>query len=105
MIKFNGKKFAENNNEFMDSLFHTGGTCTGYARKVKGGVKLFNIQNELFAFIGAPKHGDNAFVVTASMQQGKARYMFSTCSLTEKYLGIDNLGYMDTINACENVFK
>jgi hypothetical protein len=105
MINFNGKKFAENNNEFMGSLFHTGGTCSGYARKIKRGVKLFNLQNELFAFIVAPKRGENAFIVTASIQDGKARYMYSTCSLTEKYLGIDNMGYMDTINACGAVFR
>jgi len=51
MITLNGKKFAENENEFKNSLFASGGTCSGYYKRLKNKVKLFNIQMELIGVI------------------------------------------------------
>jgi hypothetical protein len=52
VIVLNGKKFAETENEFLNSLF-TLETCTGYAKKLKRQIKIFNIQNELIAIVNS----------------------------------------------------
>jgi hypothetical protein len=98
MLLFNGKMFAKNNKEMVDSLFVSGGTCIGFYKATKTGFKLFNLQHELFAFVSPSK----GIVVTANTQSdGKARYMFSTCRYTEQYLGLPE-SYMATCKACED---
>lgn len=91
MITINNHKFARNEKEFLESLFTGGETCYGYYRTVKHGVKLMNMQNELFAFIKV--NGNSAFAVSASISNGKARYMFSTMSVDDKTLGLDLIPY------------
>jgi len=58
MIILNNKKFAENETEFTESLFNrsiglpwAGGTCAGYAKRLKRRIKLYNIQKELIGTI------------------------------------------------------
>ena len=51
MIILNNKKFAENETEFTESLFNSGGTCAGYAKRLKRQIKLYNIQKELIGTI------------------------------------------------------
>jgi len=51
MITLNGSKFAETETEFLDSLFNTGGTCKGYAKRYKRHVKLFNMQKDLIGVV------------------------------------------------------
>lgn len=108
MLMVNGKKFAKNDKEFTDTLFQQGGTAHGFYKAIKGGIQLFNIQHELIAFIVNNSHGEQ-FFVTASKCAGKARYMFSTDRIVEKYLGLDTLGYLaqkdaahDAINSLAN---
>lgn len=99
MLMFSGKKFAKNDKEMVDSLFTPGGTCIGFYKVIKSGFKLFNLQHELIAFVSPSK----SLVVTAHMHNGKARYMFSTCSDTEKYLNLPT-SYSETCKACEDAF-
>jgi hypothetical protein len=42
MVIFDNKKYAENENEFTNSLFDTDGTCVGYAKRLKNSIKLYD---------------------------------------------------------------
>jgi hypothetical protein len=44
MITLNGKQFALNNKEFINSLFNTGATCVGYYKPLKNQIKLMDMQ-------------------------------------------------------------
>ena len=46
MIELNGKKFAANDKEFTESVFHKSGSCVGYYRVNKHTVSLMNHQRE-----------------------------------------------------------
>ena len=92
MLTFNNKEFAKNDKEFVSSLFSVGGkgTCSGFYKKTKRGVYLYNVQNELFAFMKA----DDKFtgIVTAyKNNDGKTYYMNALASDTEKWLGLENV--------------
>lgn len=50
MITLNGNKFAENEDEFLDSLF-TKKTCSGYAKRYKRHIRIYNAQKEQVARI------------------------------------------------------
>lgn len=97
MIEFNGKKYAKNDAEFVGSLFDAGGTCNGFYKRVKNGIRLFDMKHNLAAFI--VDRPSEKFIVTAHMQDGKPRYMFGTGSYTEKWLGIESLGMQATFDA------
>ena len=45
MIVLNKKKFAENEEEMIDSLFEAGGTCVGYAKRLKRKIIFNDINN------------------------------------------------------------
>jgi hypothetical protein len=102
MIVFNGMKFAKNQTELVNSLFNTGGTCSGLYRKTKNGTKLYKGNGELFAYI---VHNDKQgyFVVSACEHDGKARYMFGLCSLDEQYLGLSGKGMAETKELIESI--
>jgi hypothetical protein len=103
MITFNGKQYAKNDSEFTETLFQAGNTANGFYKKVKNGIKLYNIQKELIAFIKRDMQGDSAFIVNAYTYggDGKDRYMASTSSTVEQYLGIYGKGYRETTNLCQ----
>ena len=42
MIILNGKKFAENETEFKNSLFISGGTCAGYVKFHKKSISILD---------------------------------------------------------------
>ena len=39
-----GAKYASNEDEFINSLFQTGGTCVGYYKEQKDKIYLFDIK-------------------------------------------------------------
>jgi len=103
MIIFNGNKFAKNDNEFTSSLFESGGTCVGFYKVTSRGIQLRDMQKNIIAFIVNNGHGER-FIVSATRQNnGKIRYMFSTCNKVDKLLNLDKLGYMAKIKECERV--
>jgi hypothetical protein len=103
MLIFNGRSYAKNNREFTESLFKpiNGRTCNGYYRKVKDGIKLFKPDWTLEAFIVDRQH--EKFTVSACVLNGKPRYMFSTCTATEKWLGLDGMGLQAEFDAVKNI--
>ena len=106
MITFNGLTFAKNANELVESLFINDGTGTasGLYKTTKRGTKLYKPNGELFAYI-VHNSKQGYFVVSASMREGKPFYMFSICSLDEKYLGIDKIGMLDLHNLVKSFVK
>lgn len=91
MYTLNGKIYAKNNDEFVSSLFKAGNTCNGFYKKIKNGVKLFDIQNNLKAFVVANAHGERFIVSAGTTSSGKPFYMSSTDTQTEEWLGITGL--------------
>jgi hypothetical protein len=104
MLTFNGKQYAKNDKEFVDTLFTSGNTANGFYKKGKSGIKLYNMQKELIAFI---KRDSSPFIVNAYTYagDGKDRYMFSTSSTVEIYLSIYDLGYRETKEVCQQAIN
>lgn len=96
MLTFNGKRFAKNDAEFTGSLFQPGGTCCGYYKRLRNGIKLYDQQHQLQAFLVDNRHGER-FVVTAYTfpGDGRDRFMHSTTTSTARWLGIEGLKYGD----------
>ena len=103
MLIFNGKAYAKSDKEFTESLFKpiNGQTCNGFYRKLKGGIKLFRPDWTLEAFI--VDRANEKFAVSASLVNGKPRYMFGLCSYTERWLGLDGMGMQATFDACKAI--
>jgi len=104
MITINGRKFAKNNAEFTSSLFVESGTCFGFYKKVRGGCRLYNMQNELFAFIANNRHGER-FFVSASIHDGKPWYMYALTDKDERFLGFDSMSLREEHAIAASVFE
>ena len=96
MITLNGKKFAESDKEFVDSLFNTGGTCAGYAKRNKRSVTLKNIQGEKIGVINA--HG--VLCAATKLQNGKWWYSLADIPEIGRYES-----YMNQVNECEQALR
>ena len=55
MIILNGKKFAENEEEFINSLFQQGGTCVGYIKPYKKTIAILDHQKNKVGVITCNK--------------------------------------------------
>ena len=51
MLILNGKKLAVNENEMIESLFESGGTCVGYYKVNKKTISILNLQKEKIGII------------------------------------------------------
>lgn len=105
MIIFNGVKFAKNEKELTESLFSKDGTCSGYYKVTKRGIQIMDLQNNIIAFIVNNGYGERFIVSASRCDNGRIRYMFSTCHKVEKLLSLEELGYRGTIRECERVLK
>lgn len=85
MLRFNDKLFAPLGGQVSAD-------CIGFFKtNADRGVHLYQLNGELEAYmVSNPQQGH--FIVSASMQYDVPRYMHSTCSLTETWLGIENMG-------------
>ena len=105
MLVFNGLKYARNETEFTNSLFESNGTCNGFYKVVKNGIRLMDMQGELRAFICK---NDGGFVVSAvrvPSMNNRIRYMFSTTDHDEAWLGISGMGLRDQHEQCKKVLR
>lgn len=93
------------NLNFNNKTFAPLSSCDGqnpvdgyYKRSSLNGVHLYDLQRRLRAYVVCNlKQG--YFVVTATEWQGGVRYMHSTSSIEDVWLGLDKLGYMATHDA------
>lgn len=81
MIELNGKKFAESEQEFINSLFEKGGTCAGYAKRNKASVTLNNMQGEKIGVIN--NHG--VLCKATKLEGGKWWYSHGAISEVGEY--------------------
>jgi hypothetical protein len=51
MIHIENKLYAENEREIINQLFIKGGTCSGYAKKLKTITHIYNLQHKLIKTI------------------------------------------------------
>jgi len=79
MITLNNKKFAETEKEFTDSLFETGGTCSGYAKVNKRSIKLYDHNHEVVG--GINKH---LVLHSTFMNQNKPWHTYQTPTIISK---------------------
>jgi len=98
MISINNKKFAESENESLDSLFKGTSTCVGYAKRLKRQIKLFDHQKKLVGII-------NRFgVLCLATKQDNGKYWYSYGdidiigrypSFEAEYLAVDSCNSKD----------
>ena len=81
MITLNGQKFAENESEFQHSLLTAGGTCNGYAKRLKRRIKIFNLKMELVGLINSYGVLCHASLTT----EGQYWYCYATIPEIGKY--------------------
>ena len=89
MLVLNGRKFAKNNSELVNTLFDPSGTACGMYRKRKDGVLLIGLHdNKPFAYIR-----NDGLVISCSQEGKQIWYMFALTSQHTKLLGFDMLPY------------
>jgi len=107
MITINGKKFAETDAEFVDSLFDADGTCVGYAKRLKHSVKLFDHQHKLIGTI--TKYG--VLAKATPLDNGKVWYSYGDIdeigrvSVSQFRKDLDNIKTEKLYNAPEYFYK
>lgn len=101
-ITINGKKYAKNNNNFVETLFEKDGTAFGYYKKHKNSVLFYTMQMELFAAcIITPKFKG---FVNARELNGKEFFQHSYSETVKKILGIPD-GFFNELEYAEIVFN
>jgi hypothetical protein len=85
--------FARTPALLTESLFRSGGTANGSYKVRKNGVLFLKPCGAPFAFLVANPHREPFFVSCFRQDDGRVRYMFSTCGVDEVRLGIAGLGY------------
>jgi len=81
MITLNGKKFAETESEFTDSLFDRGGTCVGYAKRNRKSVTLLDHNREKIGVI----NGHGVLCAARKLDSGKWWYSYADIPQVGKY--------------------
>ena len=69
-------------------------TIDGVYKRSSRGITFYDPAGEPFGFLVTNRHGER-FFVTCSLNAGKIYYMHSTCSITERRLGISDMGLID----------
>ena len=111
MLVLNGKKLAETENEFIGSLFESGGTCVGYVKYNKCSVTILNHQKKKVGVIN--RHGVLCKATKLSeIHKDKRRFRQSIFESVSKgywysYGDIDIIGhyesYMQYVNEMQGV--
>lgn len=82
MFKFNGKQFAP---------LKSRDAADGYYRRSRKGVYLYDTERHLQAY--AQANDQFTGIVTAFIYNGKAYHMHGLDSISEQWLGVDQIGY------------
>jgi hypothetical protein len=83
MITHNGKKYAKNDSEAVESLFDRTGTVNGFYKRTASGLVLSDLQGKERVFV---RHSDG-LTVTCHRYNGRLRYMFGLSSLDARWMG------------------
>lgn len=93
ILMFNGKKFARTSTAFVSSLFDPTGTCVGFFRLQGNGVLLMDHQENPVAYIVNHQYRERFIVTAFKDPTGRTAYMHGTTSVTDRFLGLDQLSY------------
>lgn len=91
MITINGRKFAENKQEQVASLFSPEGTPDGLAKRKGNTIHLYHLDGTLFAAIGRNGHG-SFFVSCHKTESGQTWYQYTLTSNAEEFFGTKDIG-------------
>ncbi len=80
MLILNNVKFAKNEDEFVNSLFERGGTCSGYYKVYKNSVSLFDHNKKKIGVIV-----NNVLGKATKQDNGKYWYSYGDIDLIGKY--------------------
>ena len=64
-----------------------------------------DLQRNIIAFIVNNGYGERFIVSATRIDNGRIRYMYSTCSKVDKLLNLESIGYMGTIKECERILN
>ena len=84
MLTLYGKKYAKNKAEFCETLFQRDGTANGFYKVTCSGIIFSDMQGRERVFI----RKDGLGPVSVTNDNGKRRYMFSTATSDESWLGL-----------------
>lgn len=71
MIVINNKKFAKNDAEFTETLFHADGTAIGYYKVSKKDIKFYDHNHEIIGFLC-----NNVLGKARKLHNGKVCYCY-----------------------------
>ena len=96
MLILNGKKFAESEEEFTNSLFEAGGTCVGYARRNRKSVTLLDHNREKIGVI------NRCGVLCRATKQANGKYWYSHADIPQvgRYES-----YMQEVEECRGALR
>ena len=77
MIKIKNTKFAETEEEFINSLFESDGTCSGYAKRTKRTIKLKDHNYKLVGVI----NGGGVFCCATELKPGQYWYSYADINM------------------------
>lgn len=83
MIIHNGKKYAKNDRQAVESLFDPTGTVNGFYKRTASGLVLSDLQGKERVFV---RHNDG-LSVTCHRYNGRMRYAFGLSSLDAQWTG------------------
>ena len=93
MITLNKIKFAESEKEMINSLFEGIATCSGYAKRLKHSIKLFNLQHELIDVIN--EHSQiKVIVMNTNMNVTKLKQAYTDYLKLAAYQGMNFMEYL-----------
>lgn len=69
----------------------TTGDESGFYKRFAGGIHFYDLHGQVFACLVTNRHGERFFVTATARVEG-IFFMHSTCSITEKKLGLTGLG-------------
>jgi hypothetical protein len=99
VLTFNGLRFLE----LSSNADQQAARAHGFYRANANGIHLYKLDRMLEAY-AVSNNRQGYFVVTATRQgDGAVRYMFSTCSTTEKWLGIEDMKLGDLADLVRSV--
>ena len=84
MLTRNGKKYAKNDSEAVDSLFDRTGTVNGFYKRTASGLVLSDLQGKERVFV----RRSDGLTVTCKRYNGRLRYAFGLSSLDAQWVGV-----------------
>ena len=109
MLTINGRKYAKNDREAVESVFGTGGTVDGFykvnkRRKHYGGtIILSDLQNKPFAAVVC--HDGFRGIVNASRDERGMFYQYGLSDDRADTLGVSGVRYIDRPEYAESIWN